>query len=104
MGCERSGAPVAACGSCHGRFTAGLRAGSAAEVRLWKPRARRGHGRSPETTQAHRRANQQVCLINHITRPKRVSWDHAFLKALYTTKQESVMQLDEIKLRLDRQL
>jgi hypothetical protein len=32
------------------------------------------------------------------------SWDQAFLKALYTTKQGSVMQLDEIKLRLDQQL
>jgi len=32
------------------------------------------------------------------------SWDQAFLKALYTTKQENVMQLDEIKLQLDRQL
>ena len=32
------------------------------------------------------------------------SWDLAFLKALYTTKHESLMQLDEIKLRLDQQL
>jgi hypothetical protein len=32
------------------------------------------------------------------------SWDQAFLKALYTTKQASMMQLDEIKLRLDQQL
>ena len=31
------------------------------------------------------------------------SWDQAFLKALYTTKQENVMQLDEIKLQLDQQ-
>jgi len=31
------------------------------------------------------------------------SWDQAFLKALYTTKQASVMQLDDIKLRLDQQ-
>ncbi|HTT00502.1 MAG TPA: hypothetical protein VMG11_00325 [Steroidobacteraceae bacterium] len=32
------------------------------------------------------------------------SWDQSFLNALYTTPQSSVMQLAEIKLRLDRDL
>jgi hypothetical protein len=32
------------------------------------------------------------------------SWDQVFLKALYTTKQENVMQLEEIELQLDQQL